>query len=273
MLLLQILLYFLEGYGYAFGYYYNTTPYNYNYNRNRYYGPSSNQNGIYDNNRYGNYQNLYPSDCSDYNQRRINSCAYMLTKLDAFQQTTGLVEKLTMWNIFKKSRDELLSICDAYNQYIECIGGNSIKQLCYSREPFRSRYATTDNALSYACGEGYPFLYTSWYCIQEVATGTTYMKCINIVRAEQKMDYYQLLPNLLSACSNLQAYVHCIRPAVENRCGRHAYFAVLMTIRRSGEMVFPYCTLAATWMEWENAGNDDDNVRLKMSSAIDNFPS
>uniref|UniRef100_A0A0R3S391 Thioredoxin domain-containing protein n=1 Tax=Elaeophora elaphi TaxID=1147741 RepID=A0A0R3S391_9BILA len=193
----------------------------------------------------------YPADCSDYDQQRINLCANMLTKLDAFQQTAGLLEKLTMWNVFKKSRDELLNICDAYNQYKECISDSLMKEKCYSREPFRSRYATTDNSLSYACGEAYPFLYTSWHCIQKVATDITYMECINIVRAGEKMDYYQLLPNLLSPCrnlfSNLEAYVYCIRPAIENRCGRHAYLAVLMTIRRSSETLFPYCTLNATW--------------------------
>ncbi|VDK86309.1 unnamed protein product [Litomosoides sigmodontis] len=269
MLLLQVLLCLLGKHGYdsnALGYYHNITPYNANYNWNQYYDPTnSSRSGIYDSKRYGYNENVHPSDCSIYDQRRINSCAYTLTKLDAFQQTVGLLEKITMWNFFKKSRDDLLNICDAYNLYIECIGGNAIKELCYSQEPFRSRYATTDNSLRYMCGEGYPFLYTSWYCIREITTSATYTECINAIRSEQKMDYYQkidyyFLPNLLSACSSLQAYAHCIRPAVESRCGRQAYLAVLMTVRRSSEVLFPYCTLAATWYTY--------SVILQIVSAV-----
>ncbi|VDK62283.1 unnamed protein product [Onchocerca ochengi] len=230
-------------------YYHNNTPHSNDYSGNQYDDSSNNQNGIYNSNRYENYWNLDPSNCSDYAQRRINSCAYMLMKLDAFQQTVGKFEKFTMSNIFRNSRDEFLDICDAYNLYNGCIGNNSIKELCYSEEPFRSRYASIDKSLSYACGEGYPSLFTNWYCIQEVASSVIYMECINIVGVghydRQKMDNYQILPNSLSTCSSLQTYIHCIRALIEDRCGRHAYLAVLMTTRRSGETLFPYCTLAA----------------------------
>ncbi|OZC09184.1 hypothetical protein X798_03728 [Onchocerca flexuosa] len=152
----------------------------------------------------------------------------------------------------------------AYNLYNGCVVDNSIKELCYSQEPFRSRYASTDKSLSYACGEGYPSLFTNWHCIQEVALSVICTKCINIVGVahynRQKMDNYQILPNSLSTCSSLQTYIHCIRAPIEDRCGRHAYLAVLMTIRRSGETLFPYCTLAAVWYT--------SSVTLQVISAI-----
>ncbi|MCP9266159.1 Lipase maturation factor [Dirofilaria immitis] len=181
---------------------------------------------------------IYLSNCSDYAQQQINSCAYMLMKLDALQETVGIFEKSTMSNIFRKSRDEFLDICDAYNLYNGCVGDNSVKEQCYSQEPFHSRYASIDESLSYACGEGYPSLFMSWYCVQEVASGVIYMKCLTTLRT----GHYDRQKLIITVCKHtFIASEHPLKIVVDDMHTSR----VLMTIRHSGETLFPYCTLAA----------------------------
>ncbi|CAJ0565574.1 unnamed protein product, partial [Mesorhabditis spiculigera] len=155
-------------------------------------------------------------------------------------------QKLTVGELKSRSQTYFIQMCEAYNRYNKCLASPTVKHLCYSMEPIKSKVAVVDAALEYVCGLAYEDMITNWSCYIRVASSDDLSACEQsfIKLATRQETMYNEYTMGAGACFALQTYTDCIRPSIEGLCGPVAYGHVLEAIGRPVHVYLPHCIIS-----------------------------
>uniref|UniRef100_A0A914SEF9 Uncharacterized protein n=1 Tax=Parascaris equorum TaxID=6256 RepID=A0A914SEF9_PAREQ len=179
----------------------------------------------------GTYGSEITSNCDITVQQKLASCGQQLISLGVLGGTGNQMREMTLSSFKQQPSDFLFQVCNAYNRFNQCVGGNAIKQSCYALESLKLRYAVPDAALDFICGQGFNSMLSNWQCLIRTISRPEVNECDsrlsqNTVSSQLSLRALTEHPN--AVCTTLRSYADCIRGPIESSCGNEVSNTALM---------------------------------------------